>query len=475
MANEYDLVIIGGGAGGYVAAIRAAQHGLKTAIVEHVAMGGTCLHRGCIPSKAMLRSAEVYRTLREDAADFGVQTTGVTLHFERVQERKTAIVEQLFNGVRALMKKGKIDVYEGFGRILGPSIFSPMPGTVSVEMADGSENQMLIPKNVIIATGTTPRILPGIPVDGEIVVTSDHALNIRELPASIVIVGGGVIGVEWASMFIDFGVEVTVIEQGDRLLPLEDSEISKTLAKELTDRGVKIITSATVKPDSFKRTDAGIEITADVAGELQSFAGERLFISIGRSGNVNDIGLQNTEIETENNFIKVNKNYQTKESHIYAIGDVIGGVQLAHVASNEGIAAVEHIVKGETRYIDGLDIPRCIYSYPEAASIGYSEEQAREAGFAIKVGKFPFQGNGKALVYGDTVGFVKVIADEKTNDLLGVHMVGPHVTDMISEASLAKILDATPWEISLAIHPHPTLSEVFAEASMAVDNLAIHK
>ena len=475
MASEYDLVIIGGGAGGYVAAIRAAQYGLKTAIVEHVAMGGTCLHRGCIPSKAMLRSAEVYRTLREDAADFGVQTTGVTLHFERVQERKAAIVEQLFNGIRTLMKKGKIDVYEGFGRILGPSIFSPMPGTVSVEMADGSENQMLIPKNVIIATGTTPRVLAGIPVDGEVVVTSDHALNIRELPSSIVIVGGGVIGVEWASMFIDFGVEVTVIEQGDRLLPLEDSEISKTLAKELTERGVKIITSATVKPDSFQRTDEGIAIMADVAGEMQSFTGERLFISIGRTGNVKDIGLQNTEIETEHDFIKVNKHYQTKESHIYAIGDVIGGVQLAHVASNEGVAAVEHIVNGENRYIDGLDIPRCIYSYPEAASIGYSEEQARETGFTIKVGKFPFQGNGKALVYGDTVGFVKVIADEATNDLLGVHMVGPHVTDMISEASLAKVLDATPWEISLAIHPHPTLSEVFAEASMAVDNLAIHK
>lgn len=475
MANEYDLVIIGGGAGGYVAAIRAAQHGLKTAIVEHVAMGGTCLHRGCIPSKAMLRSAEVYRTLRRDAEDFGVQTTGVTLHFERVQERKAAIVEQLFNGVRTLMHKGKIDVYEGFGRILGPSIFSPMPGTVSVEMADGSENQMLIPKNVIIATGTTPRTLPGIPVDGEIVVTSDHALNIRELPKSIVIVGGGVIGVEWASMFIDFGVEVTVIEQGDRLLPLEDSEISKTLAKELTARGVKIVTSATVKADSFQRNDEGITVMADVAGEVQTFEGERLFISIGRTGNVGDIGLQNTEIETVNDFIQVNEHYQTKELHIYAIGDVIGGVQLAHVASNEGIAAVEHIVTGENRFINGLDIPRCIYSYPEAASIGYSEEQAREAGFNIKVGKFPFQGNGKALVYGDTVGFVKVIADEATNDLLGVHMVGPHVTDMISEASLAKILDATPWEISLAIHPHPTLSEVFAEASLAVDNLAIHK
>ncbi|GGG18256.1 dihydrolipoyl dehydrogenase [Lysinibacillus alkalisoli] len=475
MTNEYDLVIIGGGAGGYVAAIRAAQSGLKTAIVEHVAMGGTCLHRGCIPSKAMLRSAEVYRTLKQDAAGYGVEATGVFLHFNRVQERKRAIVQQLYSGVQGLMQKGHIDVYEGFGRILGPSIFSPMPGTVSVEMVDGSENAILIPKNVIIATGTTPRVLPGIPVDGEYVMTSDHALNIQELPKSILIIGGGVIGVEWASMFIDFGVEVTVLEQGDRLLPQEDTEISKTLSAELRKRGVNLITDAVVKTDSFTREGEHMTLLAEVNGEVQSFEGERIFLSIGRTGNVNDIGLQNTEIEVEHGFIKVNENYQTKESHIYAIGDVIGGVQLAHVASNEGMAAVEHIIKGETTYINGLDVPRCIYSYPEAASIGYSESQAKEAGFDIKVGKFPFQANGKALVYGESVGFVKVIADKNTNDLLGVHMVGPHVTDMISEAALAKVLDATPWEISLAIHPHPTLSEVFAEASMAIDGLAIHK
>ncbi|MCM3389281.1 dihydrolipoyl dehydrogenase [Ureibacillus chungkukjangi] len=471
MSQEYDLVILGGGTGGYVAAIRAAQLGLKTAIVEKEQLGGTCLHKGCIPSKALLRSAEVYRQT-VNAKSFGVEAPEVKLNFSQVQDRKTSIVEQLHNGVKALVKKGKIDVYYGMGRILGPSIFSPMPGTISVEMA-GQENEMLLPKNVIIATGSSPRNLNGINVDGQTILSSDHALELEVLPTSIIVVGGGVIGIEWASMLVDFGVKVTVIEYGERILPTEDVEVSNEMEKHLEKRGVEIVKNANILAESIE-LENGIKISASINGENQSFVAEKLLVAVGRIGNIDGIGLDNTEIECEGNFIKVNEVYQTKEKHIYAIGDVIGGMQLAHIASHEGIAAVEHIANGEKKQIDYTNIARCIYSYPEAASIGLTEEQARGKGINIKVGKFPFKGIGKALVYGDAEGFVKIIADKETNDLIGVHMIGPHVTDLISETALGMLLDATPWEIGQTIHPHPSLSEIIGEAALAVEGKAIH-
>lgn len=471
MSHEYDLVILGGGTGGYVAAIRASQLGLKTAIVEKEQLGGTCLHKGCIPSKALLRSAEVYRQTI-NAKIFGVEAPDVKLNFSEVQNRKASIVEQLHNGVKALVKKGKIDVYYGTGRILGPSIFSPMPGTISVEMA-GQENEMLLPKNVIIATGSKPRNLNGINVDGQTILSSDHALELDALPTSIIIVGGGVIGIEWASMLVDFGVKVTVIEYGDRILPTEDAEVSNEMEKHLVKRGVEVIKNAKILPESIELQD-GIKISTAINGENHSFFAEKLLVAVGRVGNIEGIGLDNTEIECESDFIKVNEAYQTKEKHIYAIGDVIGGMQLAHIASHEGIAAVEHITGGEKKKIDYTNIARCIYSYPEAASIGLTEEQARDKGIDIKVGKFPFKGIGKALVYGDAEGFVKIIADKETNDLIGVHMIGPHVTDLISETALGILLDATPWEIGQTIHPHPSLSEIIGEAALAIDGKAIH-
>ncbi|MBM7693234.1 dihydrolipoamide dehydrogenase [Peribacillus deserti] len=472
MAQEYDLVILGGGTGGYVAAIRASQLGLKTAIVEKGKLGGTCLHKGCIPSKALLRSAEVYSTAKK-SEEFGVTTGEVGLNFLKVQERKDKIVEQLHNGVQFLMKKGKIDVYQGLGRILGPSIFSPMPGTISVEMNSGEENEMLIPKNVIIATGSRPRSLPGLEIDGQKVLTSDEALQMTELPKSIIIVGGGVIGIEWASMLADFGVEVTVIEYADRILPTEDKEISKEMQRLLKKRGVTFVTSAKVLPETLEKTDKA-RISAEVKNEVQAYEAEKILVSVGRMANTEGIGLQNTEIQTEKGYIQTNSFYQTKESHIYAIGDVIGGLQLAHVASHEGITAVEHIAGKNPAPIDYTTISKCIYSSPEAASVGLTEEEAKEKGFKIKTGKFAFKVIGKALVYGESDGFVKIIANEENDDLLGVHMIGPHVTDMISEAGLAKVLDATPWEIGHTIHPHPTLSEAIGEAAQAVDGLAIH-
>ncbi|MCY8987677.1 dihydrolipoyl dehydrogenase [Bacillus atrophaeus] len=472
MATEYDVVILGGGTGGYVAAIRAAQLGLKTAVVEKEKLGGTCLHKGCIPSKALLRSAEVYKTSRE-AAQFGVETSDVSLNFEKVQHRKQEIVDKLANGVQHLMKKGKIDVYEGYGRILGPSIFSPMPGTISVERNNGEDNDMLIPKNVIIATGSRPRMLPGLEADGKYILTSDEALQLKELPESIIIVGGGVIGIEWASMLHDFGVKVTVIEYADRILPTEDKDISKEMQNLLAKKGIEIVTGSKVLTDSFTKTD-GVSIQAEKDGETVTYSAEKMLISVGRQANVEGIGLENTDIVTENGVISVNDTYQTKESHIYAIGDVIGGLQLAHVASREGIIAAEHIAGLEPLPLNPAFVPKCIYSNPEAASVGLTEEEAKQNGYQTKIGKFPFMAIGKALVHGETDGFVKIVADADTDDILGVHMIGPHVTDMISEAGLAKVLDASPWEIGHTIHPHPSLSEAIGEAALAADGKAIH-
>ncbi|MBW8348057.1 dihydrolipoyl dehydrogenase [Bacillus sp. IITD106] len=474
MAQEYDLVILGGGTGGYVAAIRASQLGLKTAIVEKDKIGGTCLHKGCIPSKALLRSAEVF-SLTKKGEEFGVLASEIELNFKKVQARKSSIIEQLYKGVQYLMKQGKIDIYSGFGRILGPSIFSPIPGTISVEMSDGSDNEMLIPKNVIIATGSRPSTLSGLEIDGSHVITSDEAIEWDNLPNSIIIIGGGVIGIEWASMLSDFGVNVTVIEYAERILPGEDEEVSKELTRLLQKKGIKLVTSAKILSETLEKADKTVKITAELGGKEETFSADKILVSVGRKPNTENIGLQNTDIEIhDNGSIKVKPTLQTKESHIYAIGDVIGGLQLAHVASHEGIKAVEHIAGLNPDSIVYENIPKCIYSSPEVASVGLTEIEARKKGYNVKIGKFPFQAVGKALVVGNADGFVKIVADEMTNDILGIHMIGPHVTDMISEAGLARVLDATPWEVGNSIHPHPTLSEAIGEAALAVDGLSIH-
>ena len=472
MSKDFDLVILGGGTGGYVAAIRAAQLGKTVAVVEKGKLGGTCLHRGCIPSKALLRSAEVYKTAKK-ASDFGVDIEGLGLNFAKMQERKQSIVNQLHMGVQSLMKKGKIEVYEGTGRILGPSIFSPMPGTISVEFNDGTENEILIPQNVIVATGSRPRSLPGLEIDGNYVMSSDEALEMESLPESIIIVGGGVIGIEWASMLNDLGVEVTVLEYADRIVPTEDEEISKEAARVLKKKGIKLVTSAKVLPDTLEK-GKGVMISAEHKGETKQFSAEKMLVSVGRMANTEGIGIENTTIKVENGYIETNEYYQTAESHIYAIGDVIGGLQLAHVASHEGITAIEHLSNLKPEPINYDNISKCIYSSPEMASVGLTEKQAKDKGYNVKVGKFPFKAIGKALVYGESDGFVKIVANKDNDDLLGVHMIGPHVTDMISEAGLAKVLDATPWEMAHTIHPHPSLSEVYGEAALAVEGKAIH-
>ncbi|ARD46853.1 dihydrolipoyl dehydrogenase [Sporosarcina sp. P33] len=474
MSTEYDVVILGGGTGGYVAAIRAAQLGLKTAIVEKSQLGGTCLHSGCIPSKAMLKSAEVYRVTREEANEFGVQTGEVSLDFTQVQKRKHKIIDQLHAGIQGLMKKGKIDVYHGTGRILGASIFSPMPGTISVEMDNGEENEILILKNLVIATGSKPKTLPGLAVDETNVMTSDGALRMKALPSSITIIGGGVIGIEWASMLTDFGVQVTVLDRLEQILATEDHEAAAAVHKALQKREVKFILGAEILIDSLQNNGSEVTISYQIGGEEHSVTSEKMLISVGRAPVTEDIGLQNTDIQVENGAIQTNRHYQTKDDHIYAIGDVIGGLQLAHVAEHEGLHAIEHIAGKQPDSIDYNLVPRCVYSYPETAAVGLTEQQAKDKGIDVKIGKFPFMANGKALVNGHADGFVKIIVDQQTDDIIGVHMAGSHVTDLISEAGLAMVLNAVPWEVSSAVHPHPTLSEAFAEAALAAEGLAIH-
>ncbi|MDR6720457.1 dihydrolipoyl dehydrogenase [Paenibacillus sp. 2003] len=467
-----DVAILGGGTGGYVAAIRAAQLGKQVVIIEKDKLGGTCLHRGCIPSKALLKSAEVYAEIQESET-YGIETAGATLVFPKVQARKDAIVEQLHQGVQYLMKKNKIQVVHAKGRVIGPSIFSPQSGAVAVEFEDG-EMDTVVPTNLIIAAGSRPRVLPGLEPDGKFIMSSDEALRMDELPASLIIVGGGVIGLEWASMLNDFGVDITVVEAAAHVLPAEDEDVAREMQRLLGKRGVRFLTGATVLTETYNTDQEGIQIDVQLGEDKQeTLRAEKMLVSVGRQANVENIGLENTDIKLERGFIAVNKQLQTGEGHIYAIGDCIGGLQLAHAASHEGILAVEHLAGKTVHAVESHRIPRCVYTRPEAASIGFTEREAKERGYDIKTGKFPFSAIGKSLIHGSRDGFVKVIVDAKTNDILGVHMIGTHVTELIAEASLAQMLDATPWEVGQTIHPHPSLSEIMGEAMLAVDGKAI--
>ncbi|GAA3405407.1 dihydrolipoyl dehydrogenase [Paenibacillus hodogayensis] len=472
MSKTYDLVVLGGGIGGYSAAIRAAQLGKSVAIVERDKLGGTCLHRGCIPSKALLRSAEVYATMKR-ADEFGVVADGaISFDFAKAQARKSAVVEQLHKGLQYLMTKHRIDIIRGNGRIIGPSIFSPRSGSVAVELEDG-ESETLVPAQLIIATGSRPGMLPGIEADGRRILTSDHALELDRLPASMVIVGGGVIGVEWATMLHEFGVEVTLVEAEKRLLPTEDEDVSRELERLFKRRGIRVMTGARLLTDTVEIGADTVSMSIETSKETERIMAETMLVSVGRVANADGIGLENTDVRLEKGVIKVNEWLQTGESHIYAVGDVNGGLQLAHVAGHEGICAAEHAAGKSSKPHAAHLVPRCVYSHPQVASVGWTERQAAEQGRELKTAKFSFKPLGKALVYGENDGFVKVVADAKTNDLLGVHIIGPQATELIAEAALAKLLDAVPWEIGSSIHPHPTLSEALGEAMLAVDGLSI--
>lgn len=471
MAIETDLLVLGGGTGGYVAAIRAAQSGMDVVIVEKDQLGGTCLHRGCIPTKALLRSAEVYDTLKK-SAEFGVDITGgFDLNYAQVLARKQSIVDQLHQGVQGLIKKNKIKFVQGTGAVLGPSIFSPVSGAVAVTFADPEqEEEIYVPKKLLIATGASPASLPHVSIDEKQILSSDGMLELTELPKSIAIIGGGVIGVEWASLLHSFGVEVTIYEALDRLLAAESAAISKELLKQFKARGIEVFLNESV--ESIEKKEHVVDVYTQ--GKTAPKSVEKVMVAIGRKPNILKLGLQNTSVQFNEQGIEVNEYYQTTESHIYAIGDCIPTAQLAHVAMKEGELAVQHMLDEKIEPLRYEYVPRCVYTSPEIASVGWTQDTTAEKR-NISTGTFRFTSNGKALVHGDASGFVEVIRDDETDDLIGVSIIGPHATDLISESSTAIYLDASPFELGEAIHPHPTLSEAIQEAALDVYKKAIHK
>ena len=474
-SNDFDLVVLGAGTGGYTAAFRAAQLGLKVALVDEDKIGGTCLHRGCIPTKALLESAAFAEKVRH-AKDYGVTLPGEPeIDYAAFAARRDAVVKRMWTGLKSLVTKNKVTWIDGRGRLDGPTkVRVSQPGDDGTPGKGG--DRVLQATDVILATGSRVKSLPGLTPDGKRIVTSDDVLTMTTLPKDIVIVGAGAVGVEFASLFADVGVKVTLLEYAPQIVPLEDLEVSKVVLRSFEKRGMTVMTNARFDPASVTTDKDGICVDVGPEGkEPQELRAEMMLVATGRAANIEEIGLETTKVEIDRGIIKVNGRMRTKEPHVYAIGDVIGGLWLAHVAAHEGIIAA-HTIAGEAdvHEMDYIKQPRATYCRPEIASIGLTEEQVKAAGTPYKVGKVPFQAIGKAIIGGDYEGFAKVIANSETEDTLGVHIVGPHATDLIAEASLAFELDATAWEIGGATHAHPTLSEVIGEAAMAVDGRSIN-
>ena len=463
MADEaFDVAVIGGGSAGYVGAIRGAQLGLKVAVIEQEKLGGTCLHRGCIPTKSFLHSSELAHQIHA-MGSLGLKADNLQIDWPTVLKRKEAVVTQLWRGVEFLMKKNKITVFKGHGVI-------ESAGKVVVK----ESGETVTAKNLLVATGSRPKSLPGLEMDGDRVINSDHAVNLDKMPKSIVIVGAGAVGTEFACVYNGYGAEVTLIEFLPTLLPLEDADVGQQLAKILTKRGIKVLTGAQVQPETLKRAGGSITVSVKVGDQSPSIQGERLLVAVGREGLVKDFGLEKLDIKMDKGYIKTDEHYQTSHPNVYAAGDVIGNYLLAHVAYYEGEHVMEQIAGKNPKPLDYNRVPRATYSYPQVASLGLSEKQAQEQGTKVKVGKFPLAGNAKSVILGETEGFVKIISDADSGDLVGVFIIGPSATELISETALAKLLESTPWEIGASIHPHPTVSESLKEAALAVDGMAIH-
>ncbi|HUE82302.1 MAG TPA: dihydrolipoyl dehydrogenase [Pyrinomonadaceae bacterium] len=467
MANEqFDVTIIGSGPGGYVAAIRAGQLGLKAAIIEKdKRLGGTCTLRGCIPTKQLLMSAHIYEQMQH-AADFGVEASGIQLAFANVQKRKDKVVLKNSKGIEYLMKKNKVTVFNGTGKLV-------LPGKVEVTGADGNK-QTINTKSIIIATGSVVRPIPGFETDGKQVVNSDHVLELKEVPKSLIVMGAGAVGVEFASVYSRFGAETTIVELLPRLVPLEDEEVSKELERSFRKRGIK--SQVDTKLEKLEKTDSGIKVSGkNSKGEAVTLEAEMLLVAVGRMPYTEGLGLEGTKIEIEKGFIKVDEYQQTGEKGVYAIGDVIPTPLLAHLASKEGIVAIEHLSgQKDVRPINLRLVPSCTYCDPEVGSVGLTEAKAREMDYDVKVGKFPFSASGKARILGEEEGFVKIVADKKYDEILGVHIIGPHATELIAEACVAMQLESTAEELGRTIHAHPTVSEAVMEAAEGVHDLAVH-
>ncbi len=459
--EQYDLVVIGAGPGGYVAAIRAAQLGMKTAVVEREALGGVCLNWGCIPSKALLRNAEVLSLLRR-ADDFGFQFDNLKIDYSKAVDRSRSVVEQNTKGIGFLFRKHKVEHIQGDAKIVGPGMVEVAPDGRTIGAA-----------NIILATGASPRAIPDLPVDGRTVITSREALEMRELPQSIVIVGAGATGMEFAYLCNAYGVDVTVVELMPRVVPNEDEEISQQLERALTREGIRFLTGAKVV--GLEHTEDGARLSIQSAeGNEESVQCSKVLVAVGVQGNVEGLGLEALGVEIRSGFIQVGDRMATNVPEIYAIGDVTGKMLLAHVASAQGVTAVESIAGMDPPALDYTYMPRATYCIPQVASFGLTEAQATEQGRSIKVGKFPFRASGKALAIGDPIGMAKLVVDAEYGEILGAHLVGPEVTEMLGELSLARLLEGTTQELGWMVHSHPTLSEAIKEAALGADGGSIH-
>ena len=462
--NEFDLVVIGGGPGGYVAAIRAAQLKMKVALVEANHLGGICLNWGCIPTKALLRSAEVYH-LAQNAAQFGLEIKGLSFDVKKVVERSRGVAKQLSGGIGHLLKKNKVTVFDGWGKLAGN-------GGVTVEK-DGKAIASLKGKHIILATGARARALPGLEADGNQVWSYREAMVPTEMPKSILVVGSGAIGIEFASFYKTMGAEVTGVELMDRILPVEDAEISTFARKSLEKQGMTILTGAKVA--KLDKGAKSVKVTIDVGGKVQVIEVEKVISAVGIVPNVENIGLEKTKIKQDRGHIITNQWLETDEKGVYAIGDVAGAPWLAHKASHEGVICVEKIAGLNTVHpMKKLNIPGCTYCHPQVASVGLTEAAAKEKGYEIKVGRFPFMGNGKAIALGEPEGLVKTIFDAKTGELLGAHMVGAEVTEMIQGYVVGKTMEAVEEDFMHTIFPHPTLSEMMHESVLDAYGKVIH-
>ena len=467
--HRYDLLILGGGMS-YVGAIRAAQLGMKVAIIERDKMGGTCLNRGCIPSKALLETADLLHRAKELGGEFGLTNTdSIGLDPANLGKRRDAVVDKHVKGVEFLMKKNKVDILRGHGVLTSPT---------SVKVSGGESGDLeASATDLILATGSAPRHLPDLTVDQDRVIDSDEALRRDAPPKSVTIIGAGAIGVEWASLYGDLGAEVRLVEFMDRIVPLEDPDVSKELARLFRKRGMAIHAASTVDPASLQRTKTGIRhaMVANDGGERAEVESDWILVAIGRRPVTENIGLEQIEgVTLDRGFIVVDGNMRTGVSHLYAIGDVVPGYALAHVASHESLVAVETIAGREPEPIRMDLMPRVTFCRPEIASVGLSEEEAIQAGHEVKVGSFPFRALGKATIVGEVDGFAKFVADAGTGQLLGAHIIGPHAGDLLAEPTFARLVEGTAEEIAMSVHAHPTLTEVLAEAALAVDGAALH-
>lgn len=459
--EQYDLVVIGGGPGGYVAAIRASQLGKKVALVEKEHMGGICLNWGCIPTKALLKSSELLHQIKK-AKEFGIEVSGVKFDIKKMVERSRAVSKQLSSGIDGLMKKNKVKVYSGTAKLDGA-------GMVSIT---GTDKATIKAKNTIIATGARPRVLEGYEPDGEKVLTYREAMVPESTPKSLIIVGSGAIGIEFASFYNALGVDVTVIEAQERILPVEDKEISELAKKSFEKQNIKFVVGAKLGKLSKSKDSVSLEVEAN--GKKESVKAEKIIMAVGVVANTEGLGLEKTKIKLEKGHIATDKFLMTAEKGIYAIGDVTSPPWLAHKASHEGIVAVEHMFGANPHPINPKNIPGCTYSHPQIASVGMTEEAAIEAGFELKVGRFPFIGNGKAIALGEAEGLIKTIFDAKTGELIGAHMIGAEVTELIQGYVVAKQMETTEKELIETVFPHPTLSEMMHESVLAAYSRAIH-